>query len=223
MKLFITLSIILLTSSNLTFAQKNKCVRQANFGTAKICLPQIDGYEECYTYPIIKELADKTEVPANNVLGYYINNKIFSKKDSLGIINYDDFFKVYATKQIKDVKADASLLKSLKEMFDKQFIKENWEEISKDIDQLGNNTKIGVPTVIEDYSINKKSFTFIMLAKYDPEGQEPYTVAMTINAYINADRLIWMAYYLNYENLETIVRLKKNSNRILNELIMAGQ
>ena len=67
------------------------------FGDKEICLPKIDGYQECYTNPIVKRIADATEVPANTVLGFYLNNETYDKRDSLGLISFDDYFKIYGT------------------------------------------------------------------------------------------------------------------------------
>ena len=51
-----------------------------------IYLAQIEGYLECYTEPIVKEIGVATEVSINEVLRFYIDNKTFDKKDSLGLL-----------------------------------------------------------------------------------------------------------------------------------------
>ena len=109
----------------------------------------------------------------------------------------------------------------MEEILSQNFIKENWDEFSKEIDKIEIEAEIGVPTFIEKYNANKESFSFIMLTKYNFEGIEPYTLAMTINGYLKNDRLIWMAYYLNYEEPKTIDILKTKSNKLLVELLRA--
>tara|TARA_Y100000766_G_C18875819_1_gene590738 strand:- start:1042 stop:1713 length:672 start_codon:yes stop_codon:yes gene_type:complete len=219
MKKIIDTILILFLLSNWTFAQEINCVRKAYFGKTEICLPQIEGYQECYSDSIVKQVADGTEVPVNMVLGFYLNNETFEKKDSLGLFSFDNYFKVYGTKQIKDYKANYELLKQMQDVLAGNFISKNWELMLKEIDKIGLELEIGVPTVIKTYNLNKNSFTYVMLARYEIEGVEPYTMAMTINGLLINERLIWMAYYLNYNGDKTILELQEKSNTILTKLL----
>lgn len=194
------------------------CDREANFGEKQICLPQIDGYQECYTDSIVKQLADATEVSMNSVLGFYLNNETYDKKDSLGIINFDDYFKVYGTNEIQNYNADEALLEQMIQVLSGNFINKNWEEMSNEVDKLGFDVEVGVPILIDNYRINSESFSIVLITKYAFEGIEPYTLAMTMNGYLINERLVWMAYYLNYEDQETINILKNKSNFILQKL-----
>ena len=215
----IVLAIILNIIS--AFTQDSNCFRQASFGEKNICLPEIDGYQECYTDPIVKEIADATEAPSNVVLGYYLNKETYRRRDSIGLFRFDDYFKVYGTLEIQDLIADELILEQMNELLSGNFISKNWTEMSQEIDKVGLDVEIGVPIIIESYRIDNKSFTMILLIKYAFEGIEPYTLATTINGYLKQDRLIWMAYYLNYNSKETIAALKLKSNQILKELIEA--
>ena len=205
--------------TNWTSAQEANCVRTAYFGESEICLPKIEGYQESYLDSIVKQVADGTEVPANMVLGFYLNNETFEKKDSLGLFRFDNYFKVYGTKQIKDYKANSELLTQMQDILGSNFISKNWELMEKEINKIGLEVEIGVPTIIKTYNLNEKSFTYVMLTRYEIEGAEPYTLAMTINGLLINERLIWMAYYLNYSGEETISRLQNKTNMILAELL----
>jgi len=216
-KIYLYILFTFLSSSIL--AQEADCSRTTEFGAAEICLPKMEGYQECYLYPVVKELADRLEVPANRVLGFYLNDEIHAKKDSLGLISFDDFFKVYGTKQIEGYEADREFLNEMQGLITGNFISANWEQVEKEVDQIGLDLEIGVPKLIKVYNYNKDSFTTIMLAKYQIEGAEPYTLAMTINGLLINQRLIWMAYYLRYEGEETITRLQKNSDLILSKFL----
>jgi hypothetical protein len=209
-------------SNYFILAQEKNCDRTTNFGEVEICLPQIEGYQECYTEPTVKEIADATEVSINEVVGYYLNNKSFEKKDSLGLIAYDDFFKIYATKELKDYKSDSKFLKEMSDVLGGNFVIKNWESIEGGIQELDLGVEIGAPTVIKKYNLNENSFSYMFLLKYEFEGQEPYIMSMTINGLLLNERLIWMAYYLYYENDETIKRLEKTSNAIILKLLAAN-
>jgi len=223
MKKLIHTILILLFINNWAFAQENNCVRKASFGKTEICLPQIKGYQESYSDSIVKQLADQTEVPINMVLGFYLNNQTYEKKNSLGLFSFDDYFKIYGTKQIKDFKADSKLLQEMQDVLAGNFISKNWESMEKEVDKIELEIEIEAPTVIKTYNLNSKSFTYVMLTRYKLEGAEPNTMAMTMNGLLINERLIWMAYYLNYHGEETISKLQENSNIILTKLLDAAK
>lgn len=219
MKLTHIIGILLLVVVDNVYSQDNNCVTEAQFGEAKICLPEIEGYQECYSDSIVKQIADGTEVAANMVLGFYVSDEIYQKKDSIGLISFDDYFKIYGTKQIKDYEADTVLLTQMEEILNQSFFTKNWETMKKEIDEIGLDVKVATPTVIKSYNMNDQSFSFIMITRYEPQGLEPFTVAATINGYLHNDRLVWMAYYLNYEDEQTMNELEKKSNYILTQLM----
>lgn len=206
---------LLLSISNFISAQEDHCSRTTSFGTAEICLPVIDGYQECYMDPTIKEIADATEVSMNSVLGFYINDDSYDRKDSLALTGFDDYFKFYGTNEIQNLPADKYALKEMEEMLANNFLSTNWDLIEKEVDKLELQAEIGVPTVIKRYNFNDQSFTFIMLTKYEVPGYPPYTMALSMNGIVTAERMIWMAYYLTYEDEQTIARLEEKSNMIL--------
>lgn len=202
------------------FSQDIDCLRNAKFGTTDICLPAIDGYSECYTDSRVKPLADATEVPMNMVLGYYINKKTYQNLDAID--KMDDFFKVYGTKQFKDLPATKNEVKEMGNMVKGSFITKNWDELSKDIKIKGLDMEVGVPTVVKSYNLNDESFTMILITRYDIEGAEPYDMVLTVNGFLSNDRMIWMAYYLLFEGEETIKKIENKSNEILTLLQKAG-
>ena len=209
---------LLLTTS---YSQESNCFRKAIFGNKAICLPEIDGYKECYSDDIVRKLADATEVPTNMVLGFYLNNRTFDKKDSLGLIQFDDYFKIYGTKEIQNYNVDNDFLSQMESTLTQNFMKDNWERMSSDIEKLELNAEIGVPIFVEKNNYNKESFSIIMITKYKIDGMEPYTLAVAVSGYIKNNRMIWMAYYLDYKDSNTITTLKEKSNMILQRLVIA--
>lgn len=219
MKNIIHVFLMLLMANCWGWTQENDCARVTNFGKAEICLPQIEGYKECYSDTIVKQLADGTEVPENMVLGFYLTDQVYAKKDSIGLFKFDDYFKVYGTRQVKDYEADTQALQELQAMLTGSFISRNWNEMEKEIDGIGLDIEIGVPTVIKTYSLNDQSFTLVMLTKYQLEEEEPFTMAMSISGVLMSERLIWLAYYLDYTGEAAVSSLQEKSNIILNELL----
>lgn len=84
------------------------------------------------------------------------------------------------------------------------------------------DVKVGVPIMIDSYNLNESSFTYVLLSTYEEEGKEAVTVAFTMNGMLIKNRLVWMAYYLQYKDVNTIVTLKENSNQILSQLLEAN-
>lgn len=204
--------------SNWLIAQDTRCARKAYFGEAEICLPPITGYRECYTDPVVKQLADNTEVASNMVIGFYLSQETYDKRDSIGLMSFDNYFKIYGTRQIMDYHADMAFLYQMQMLLSENFILKNWDEMKKGVDEIGLEVEIGAPTVIKNYQLNDRSFTYMMLVTYEMPGVKPYTMAMTINGVLMSERLVWMAYYLRYKGEETITRLEERSNQILTAL-----
>lgn len=204
---------------NSALSQEINSTRKATFGKTDIFLPPIEGYKECYSEPLVKQIADGTEVPSNMVLGFYLNNRTFEKIGSSELSSFDDYFKIYGTIQIKDYKANHEILKQMQDAMGGNFMSKNWDLMKKEVDKIGLEVEIGVPIVIKNYNLNKNSFTYVMIARYELEGVDPFTLVMAINGLLINEKLIWMAYYLNYDGEESISRLQKNNDFILEEFI----
>ena len=215
------LSVLLLSFQSLK-AQDSNCYRTTQFGEAKICLPTIDGYQECYEDPDIKVLADATEIPMNTILGYYLNNKAYAEMDSTGLQGLSDYFKIYATLELKDYTADQALLDNMKEVVSNSFNGNTWDMVKDEIDKLDFEMELGAPTLVKTYKLNDNSFTCVLLIKYEIPDSEAITVAFTINGMLLNERLVWMAYYMEYENEETLNVLQINSNKNLEKLLSAN-
>lgn len=218
-RLLLILIAICLSSLNV-YSQDADCIRKATFGSMDICLPSIDGYEECYLDPDVKSIADATEAPVNMVLGYYINNESYEAYDTIQLLN--DFFKVYGTKQIQDLPATKKEIKEIGTAMKFNFLVKNWDEVTKQVEDAGLDVQVGIPTVVKSYNVNEESFTMLMIIKYEIEGLEPYDMCIAMNGFLSNDRMVWMAYYLVYEGKHTLKKVETNSNKILSVLQKAG-
>lgn len=205
--------------TNWAFAQETECGRIAYFGKTEICLPQINGYRECYTDSIVKQLADKTEVPENKVLGFYLDNETYAAKDSIGHFVFDNYFKVYGTKEIMNLKTTTNELILLQDLINGDFLSENWSELEKKLNDLELGVETGVPVVVKSYNLDKNSFTVVMIFKYEIEGIEPYSLVMTVNGLLIKERVIFMAYYMFYDGKDSIIAVQEKSNLIVSALL----
>jgi hypothetical protein len=222
MKRILYLILLIAFSAEWTDAQQMPCARTTNFGKAKICLPKIDGYQETYTHKAVKQLANATEASANEVLGFYLNNATDAKKDSLGLFSFDDYFKIYGTTQIENVKADVNMLKQMQELLSGNFVSKNWDQVKTEIEKKGLDIEIGVPVVVKSYNATDNSFSYVMITNYNVPGGDTKTIAMTMNCILMKERLVWMAYYLNYQDELTISIIQKNTDAIIRALEKAN-
>lgn len=217
--IIIALSLVVFSSLNInTPLQNEDCERNARFGEVEFCLSEIAGYKECYLEPRIKEIADATEVSTNVVLGYYLNDEDHDEFNSETDFLFDDYFKIYGTTAIENYKADKDFVKEIKEIVTSSFLVESWDELVKEVEGKGWDIEVGVPVVVKEYNLNEESFSLVMLVKYQFGEEEPYTVAMAINGILINERLVWMAYYLGYQDESTIAEVEENSNEIIKRL-----
>ena len=116
-----------------------------------------------------------------------------------------------------------AILKEMQEVLEGNFFSANWGEIKDELAELELEIEVGEPRMIESYNLNKESFSLIMLTKYDLDEENSYTLAMVINGILLKDRLVWMAYYLEYEDQSTFETIKAKSNLITNSLLKANR
>jgi len=221
-KLSALLIFVSLSAPQALQAQTEDCARKASFGDIEICLPQIKGYSECYEDPIVKKFADATEVPMNEVIGYYLNPEDHAVRIGIEENGADDYFKVYGTTQLATTPVGLKEFESFAEMMSGNFISANWDEISEQIGKAELDIQIGAPTLLEDYSLDPRSFTLVALVKYELGPGVTATLSMTINGLLIHGRAIWMAYYRIFESEETLVALKESSDRIIREMLAAN-
>ncbi len=219
MKSFI-LILIGLVLLNLT--QEVDCHRKSPFGKKEICLPTIDGYQECYLEAPITEMADATEVPTNRVLGYYLDTMTYNRKSELGTFQFDNYFKIYGTLDVQDYEAQEGEMDQIFAAVKESFVPGMWEETKGLIDEKGLGVQVGQPVLLEDYRFSDQSFTCVALISYSTPEIPDVTMAMTVNGLLLHNRIVWMAYYLMYENADTLIELKNNSNILIDEILKAN-
>jgi hypothetical protein len=62
----------------------------------------------------------------------------------------------------------------------------------------------------------------VLLIKYQPEGGEPFTTIATVSGLLLQERLVWLAYYLDYDDAATVATAEKNTNLILEAILAAN-
>lgn len=196
---------------------KTECDKSVSFGDIDICLPIIDGMTECYSTPILKARADELNYEGNSILAYYLNNATYEQVDKLDEITFDDYIQIYATNKLKGIKVGQSELSEIANMFEGNYIKENWNDLKKKVEKNRDYLSVGRPVIIESYSPNNKVRTYVMLTKYQIDNNE-FVLLMTMNMVQIKERLIWLAYYKNYDGEESIKKAKSKNDYIVSQM-----
>lgn len=199
---------------------KMECDNTVPFGDINICLPIVDGMTECYSTPIVKARADENNFEGNSILAYYISDADYKQVDNLDQIILDDYFQIYATNKLKGIKYGQSELNKMANMIEGNYINENWMDLKKNIETNHNYLSVGKPILIESYVPNSKIRTFVMLLKIISDGYE-YVLVTVMNIVQIKERLIYLAYYKDYDGEESIKKAKSKNDYIV--LLLANE
>jgi hypothetical protein len=219
------LSVTCLILASFAIAQNTKiqtCERNTRFGQAAICLPVVEGMKECYNDTIVKQIADGTEMKTNMVLGYYLTNADYNKRNTPEDMQMEEYFKVYSVKKLQDYTATANDLEIMQSAFEKSFAKDSWEEIVKKVAADYDSISIGVPTMIEKYKLDKSSVTYILLVKYSAGNKEDLKL-LVMNLLFIKEKLVSLGFYKTYKNEQSLQTTKVANDSIITKFLAANQ
>jgi hypothetical protein len=190
----------------------SKCETETSFGDIDICFPHIKGMKECYSDPRVKTHVDYTGMDGNVILGYYFSDETYANADQLGEIAYDDYFKVYAVEQLKNMKITSKDMNDLKKVIEETTLKSDWNAVKNNIEKQLEGFSFGKPILIESYQPRSDIWSFLTLMNV-VSGDQENTLVMNMSMVKIKDRLIYYAHYLDYEDEETLKSSKTKSDR----------
>ena len=185
--------------------------RIAKYGNVEIILPEVDGMIECRTNPSMKDFFDEINYPGNIMLGGYVNSDRFSKILNNNSNSFDDYFLVYASSISKEINSTKADMAKLGEMITNGMGKGEWEVIKGKIENKIEFATVGKPVLIDEYSVVADIMSFVMLGKYIVNKKEIIRIVVSNIALIK-DRLIWMAYYKDYNGEESLTKAKAKND-----------
>ncbi|HQF29728.1 MAG TPA: hypothetical protein PLD36_14015 [Bacteroidia bacterium] len=208
--------------TSFTQAQTGKsnihCERKTNFGEAELCLPSINGMKECYENEVVKAFADQTEYETNKVLGYYLMDSTYKAIVAGSEFEMGDYFKIYGTTKLADYKAGPKELDMINDVVEKTLEPVNFAEIKKKMDAQLDSIDVGAPMLLEKYSKNKNSKSFVLLVKYSTE-ESSYMMVMSLNMLLIKDRIVNLAYYREYHDEADITAMKASSDVVVKRVL----
>jgi len=194
------------------------CERKVIIESISFCVPVIDGMVECYNHPIVKKRADDFEYETNSVVAYYLNKKTYDQVDKIDQIKFDDYFKIYIHNDLIKDKFSTKEFIEISKILEGNYVRLNWPELKNKIEKNHDYLSVGVPIIINSYTIMEKAKSYAMIAKYIIEDYE-YVLVFMLNLLHVDNRLIWVAYYLNYEDDESIKKAKSKNDYIVMRIL----
>jgi hypothetical protein len=202
-------------TSNVKDSSSN-CPHSVAFGDRNICLPTIDGMTECYSDTTMKNMLDKFAVNAV-LLGFYLNNNSYQKKQDLGKEGFDDYFIVSSDNDLMNRKINTSDLTQLDSVISDNFIKKNWDDVSSIIKKKINKYKFAIsfdkPLLIDSYSLNENIHSRLFLTKL-LSGNDEIVMICDADFCIIKNRLIHMFYYKKYDGEQSLKDARSKNDYI---------
>ncbi len=186
-------------------------------GKVLINLPEFDGMKECYSVPIVKSKADESYHGNEFILGYYLNDKTYSKVDSIYDLVFEDFFVVYASNEMHQRTFTIDEYNSITKMLGNSFAKKNWDDL-KEVIENNNYYSVGRPVLLSNYSVKDNASSYIFILKYQLEDYEKVSLILLNTVYIKG-KIINLAYTKFYESENSISDAKAKNDYMLYQFL----
>ena len=193
------------------------CSRIVLFGDTEICLPNIAGMKESYSNLTVKTYADLLTAPDEIILGYYLNNDDYNKINTTFLSEglSKDFAKIYSLETIANISVDEEVLDYFLTSMKSAFDDSKWSSLKEKSDVLSilseMDIEFGKPIILEDYEINSKIKSLVLLSKFSIDDKSEVLVSI-LNLIIIKKRLICLAYYESYTGPDQIENTKSKND-----------
>ncbi|MAP55478.1 hypothetical protein [Altibacter sp.] len=197
------------------------CESQATFGDLSVCFPEISGLSECYDNPNVRAAVDQFNDSENTILGYYIEDTLCKNASTFGNVSYDNYYQIYAANMAKNYHMTADEMNQIMTMMTSGFLDKTMEAVNDSAAFSEKKIEVSQPTLIEKYKLNSRSSTLILLMNIANEN-EARTMGVSMTAVLVRDRLIFVTYYLDYEDDTSIDAIKKNTKLFITAFLKAN-
>ncbi|UII74461.1 hypothetical protein LV716_09295 [Flagellimonas sp. HMM57] len=183
--------------------------------------PEFGEWTECHDEKEVKDYFDSFLMfeKIENV-GVYLNNKTYLKKDSLAIIDFEDYavFMVNVNEQKWKLTGN-----DLKRIFRIQKRKKGIENFDKDfaLNKVYSDTtflRVDKPVVIEEYKPHPNILSAVKFVK-PYSNYHDIIVVYVFNLIVIKNHLVYAGYYLDLNGTESIERVKKTNDKIMKKFV----
>ena len=225
-KAFVLQFLILLLYSTIVFPQSDICDSRVSFGDINICMPKIAGITECYSNPMVKVYSDMFKgTDDEEILAFYMSKKEYDEIYDTFLENgiQDGYLKVYTSSLVKGVYVRKEDLNTVSNGIKSAFDDYSGSDVESLIKKraLDLNISFGKPILFEEYKLNSSTNSFVALMNLSSEGENVVMVAI-MNAIIIKNRLIFVAYYDQYEGINKIGDIKSINDYFVLNLLSAN-
>ena len=202
---------------NISLSQN--CDNYSYFGGIKICFPEIKNMIECYQDEDVKIWSDQFKGSDDEqILGIYLLEDDFEDFYSSIINGFDQYFKIYATKSIKNIDFDNEMLQlvsdEITKVFDNGYDKVEGIVNNRMDEIFEGELKIDKPILLDSYKLDDNIYTAVSLMKLLTQNtDDDITLIAILNTVLIKKKIIFFAYYETYDGTESIKRA-----RALNDL-----
>lgn len=198
-----------------------KCQTEVEYGDILLCNPEIEGMQECISNERIKQRQEFLGTNGIITLGYYISNEKFKNIEKLEKLNVSDVIKVYAPEANSYTLCDTTRLNSTFAAFKNNCISAKWDSIRSILDNKNLTFKLSKPVMLESYCLKHDSKSAIVLMRASNENDERFIVT-AMNLLRCKERLIFLAYYLEYTGIESVTKAKAKNDYIVLRFLEAN-
>jgi hypothetical protein len=200
----------------------NKCEKTVLFGDKEICLPTMNNYTECYLDSRIKDRVDEAVGynGRNTVLAVYLIDKIYNQINDSSETFFDDYYILFGNKRLADHDGKNSEIKNMIGSNTNRITKDQWEKIKNNLENEIKSVDVRLDKLIEieDYSINENVSTVVTLQRVYINDKEIFKVTI-MNVILLNKRLVWLCYYKDYKDSETIKYSKERNDYLVRKFI----
>ena len=206
-------TIFFLVTSVYSFSQ-NGCLNNVNFGGLDICLPEFNNMSEVSTNREYKSILDNYSI-GETLLGFYASENFLKQLKGEAICSNDcDSIKVYSTEFFKDKEISPDILELIFDEVLKKF-QSDANELVNDVlkkADLQETISIENPIIIDVFDDSDSIKSFLMLSEVSNSeiGQNILQLSL-LNMAIIENKLIYFAYYLNYDNADSVKNIKSKN------------
>lgn len=194
---------LLLIVNQLDAQLSDNCATTIEVGNASVCMPKVSGYVESFGNPHLwLKLGDQYD-GITDAYSYYLNldqAELIKKSQSFSL---NDWFKVYMVTEMKNISISQEQFKGFSNLIADGYIRENWTTLSEKLEGSLGQIKISQPTMVKSYSTSKNSNTFVLLMPIKSKDEEK-TIVMIMNDILLNDRILFVAYYLDYNGPKSL-------------------
>jgi hypothetical protein len=156
-----------------------------------------------YPAPVLNLKLNQTKDNITTSYSYYLNDAQFQSIDKLQDIPLNDWFKIYMVSEMENVPITTDQFKTFSNIISNGYIRENWTDLNERIKDFTNEIVINQPTLIESYSLASNTNSFVLLMPVRSAHDER-TILMIMNNILVNNRMLFVAYYLNYEGPNSV-------------------